>query len=390
MPVYVRAHIRDTARRPSRVNPAVCTERPSVGRQQSSCSQRTFLVSLIRRSAFAKFSKFRDFGAKTTDVTFSVCCLRVEYFTVFCVASYQSVDSSEWNPPVQIEKSCGGCEKRKRRKDKESEKRWREIQEWPTDPDYQLNLIEWLIPQQEERRSNSTVKPIEISSTSQSKSNDNQFELRTTTKKEKRRSYCAFLGHFPDQFRSSCLFRVPPVFLPVSRSSPNWFVGLSTDRINISVSDVISCWNFCHRVSGRPSHRSWSPWFRFCLPKTLEIVTNYGTKSTGTRIKGESPDYFVTSFSLSSTILSRERVDSVHVSWFSNKNSEWKRKERKWAQQCDGLYNDRFGQLGCVLFCPLVVLAWKTSALFGSVQFFVISRDASEVANLCIRQLKDF
>lgn len=251
MPVYVRTHIRDTARRPSRVNPAVCTERPSVGRQQSSCSQRTFLVSLIRRSAFAKFSKFRDFGAKTTDVTFSVCCLRVEYFTVFCV------DSSEWNPPVQIEKSCGGCEKRKRRKDKKSEKRWREIQEWPTDPDYQLNLIEWLIPQQEERRSNSTVKPIEISSTSQSKSNDNQFELRTTTKKEKRRSCCPFLGHFPDQFRSSCpflVFRLCFCSYPVPRQ-----IGSSVYR-QIGLTSVCRTWSLVGiSVIGSPVRSTVAP-----------------------------------------------------------------------------------------------------------------------------------
>ena len=44
-------------------------QRPSVGRQQSNCSQRTSLISLLRLSFFGKFSKFQDLGQKT-DVYF--------------------------------------------------------------------------------------------------------------------------------------------------------------------------------------------------------------------------------------------------------------------------------------------------------------------------------
>lgn len=73
-------------------------QRTSVGRQQSSCLQRTSHVSLLRISSFAKFSKFRVFWAKTNKtVTFSVCCLiRVEYFAVFFLCRFLSKCRSEW------------------------------------------------------------------------------------------------------------------------------------------------------------------------------------------------------------------------------------------------------------------------------------------------------
>jgi hypothetical protein len=103
----VRAHTQHTHRRRPLVllTQPSAQQRTSVGRQQSSCLQRTSHVSLLRISSFAKFYKFRVFwGQKTKQtVTFSVCCLRVEYFAVFCAVSYQSADPSGWNPPVQIE-----------------------------------------------------------------------------------------------------------------------------------------------------------------------------------------------------------------------------------------------------------------------------------------------
>ena len=54
-----------------------------------------------------------------------------------------------------------------------------------------------------------------ILSTAQSKTNDYQFEFRTKLKKEKRRTFCSFLGFFSDHFRSSfflCSACVLPVF----------------------------------------------------------------------------------------------------------------------------------------------------------------------------------
>jgi hypothetical protein len=100
----VRAHTQHTHRRRPLVllTQPSAQQRTSVGRQQSSCLQRTSHVSLLRISSFAKFSKFRVFwGQKKKQqtkqtVTFSVCCLiRVEYFVVFFAVSYQSADPSE-------------------------------------------------------------------------------------------------------------------------------------------------------------------------------------------------------------------------------------------------------------------------------------------------------
>ena len=193
-----------------------------------------------------------------------------------------------------------------------------------------------------------------ILSTVQFKTNDNQFELRTTPKKGNRGSCCYFLDHFPDHFRSSCFFFFlfsACVFARL-RFSPNWFVGLSTDRINISVSDGIVCWVFCHRVSwpvDRHTHhdhlvfvflpkRRWKP-----SPKTKPT----GTPDIGFWIRGESTRQF-RYFGLHCHLrfyvigdLERRRESwtfyAVRVGWFSNKNSKWKQKKRKWAQRCDGL-----------------------------------------------------
>jgi hypothetical protein len=93
----VRAHTQHTHRRPSRVvNPTVCTAK-DVSRAAAVELFTTYVSRLSARiSSFAKFSKFRVFlGQKTKQtVTFSVCCLRVEYFAVFCAVSYQSADPS--------------------------------------------------------------------------------------------------------------------------------------------------------------------------------------------------------------------------------------------------------------------------------------------------------
>lgn len=102
---------------------------------------------------------------------------------------------------------------------------------------------------------------------------DNQFELRTKSKKEKRRSCFPFPGHFADQFRPSCRF---PVFRPCFCPCPvPRQIGSSVYRqiglTNISVSDVISGWIFCHRVSGpvdRHTHRDHLG-FLFDLPKDV-------------------------------------------------------------------------------------------------------------------------
>jgi len=100
---------------------------------------------------------------------------------------------------------------------------------------------------------------------------DNPFELRTQSKKEKRRSCRPFPGHFADHFRSSCRF---PVFRPCFCSPPvPRQIGSSIYRqiglTNISVSDVISGLDFLSSSlrTGRPSHPSRSPWFPFWFAK---------------------------------------------------------------------------------------------------------------------------
>lgn len=192
-----------------------------------------------------------------------------------------------------------------------------------------------------------------ILSTVQFKTNDNQFELRTTPKKGNRGSCCYFLDHFPDHFQSSCFFFYlfsACVFARL-RFSPNWFVGLSTDRINISVSDGIVCWVFCHRVSwpvDRHTHHDHLV-FVFCQKDVgnrhqkqnqLEHLTLDFEYEVSQR------DNFVTLAFIvicDYTCLETERrreswtFYAVRVGWFSNNNSKWKQKKRKWAQRCDGL-----------------------------------------------------
>ena len=122
--VCVRAHITDTGV-PLVLTQPSAQQWPSVGRQQSSCSQRTFPVSLLRFSSFAKISSFGIRGQKQM-LLHCLLFLRWIFSRVSC-RFISSADSSEWNPPVQIKKSCVCYEKRKRRKDKENEKRRREI-----------------------------------------------------------------------------------------------------------------------------------------------------------------------------------------------------------------------------------------------------------------------
>jgi hypothetical protein len=97
----VRAHTQHTHRRPSRVvNPTVCTAK-DVSRAAAVELFTTYVSRLSARiSSFAKFSKFRVFWGQNKKqtkqtVTFFFCCLRVEYFAVFCAVSYQSADPSE-------------------------------------------------------------------------------------------------------------------------------------------------------------------------------------------------------------------------------------------------------------------------------------------------------
>jgi hypothetical protein len=131
---------------------------------------------------------------------------------------------------------------------------------------------------------------------------DDPFELRTQSKKEKRRSCRPFPGHFADHFRSSCRF---PVFRPCFCSPPvPRQIGSSIYRqiglTNISVSDVMSGWIFCHRVSGpvdRHTHRDHLG-FLFDLPKDvgnrhqLRNQINWNNRHIRFWIKGESPGLF--------------------------------------------------------------------------------------------------
>ena len=246
-----------------------------------------------------------------------------------------------------------------------------------------------------------------ILSTVQFKTNDNQFELRTTPKKGNRGSCCYFLDHFPDHFQSSCFFFYlfsSCVFARL-RFSPNWFVGLSTDRINISVSDVIVCWVFCHRVSwpvDRHTHhdhlvfvflpkRRWKP-----SPKTKPT----GTPDIGFWIRGESTRqfcYFGLHCHLRFYVIRdfREKERELNIlcsqSWlifqqqFQVKTKETKMSSKLWWIVMTVL-------VSWVVACLTVfsVLLWflrgkkVNSVLFGSLSKFMIFTDTKRVANLCI------
>jgi hypothetical protein len=151
--VWLCAHTHNTYRGsgPLVLTQSPAQQRPSVGRHQSNCSQRTSLISLLRLSFFGKFIKFQDLGPKNRRLFLLkiVCCFRVKRSAVFCVVSFQSADSMEWNLPVQVKKSFGyhvNCEEKTKEKTKKTRKRDKRFQSVQVTPDYQLNLIEWLIP----------------------------------------------------------------------------------------------------------------------------------------------------------------------------------------------------------------------------------------------------
>lgn len=104
--VWLCAHTHNTYRGsgPLVLTQSPAQQRPSVGRQHSNCSQRTSLISLLRLSFFGKFFKFQDLGPKNRRLFLLkiVCCFRVKRSVVFCVVSFQSSHSMEWNPPVQV------------------------------------------------------------------------------------------------------------------------------------------------------------------------------------------------------------------------------------------------------------------------------------------------